>query len=207
MDFDLWEPTYLKILADFGFSREEDEIAALILSDILNKGNSIDISVLDNLISDRDILVCGNAPILAGELDLIDTGEYVIITADGATAVLFDMGIVPDIIVTDLDGDVEKEIASNQKGAVVVVHAHGDNIDKIRKYVPRLNGIIGSTQSVPLGNVYNFGGFTDGDRCVYLAKEFGAASIMLVGFDFDDIDVSDMKRKKLGWAKLLIDAI
>lgn len=207
MDFDSWEPTYLKIIADFGFSRKEDEIAALILSDMLNKGNLIDVSVLDDLISDRDILICGNAPILAGELDLIDTGDYVIITADGATAVLFDMGVVPDIIVTDLDGDVEKEIASNQKGAVVVVHAHGDNIDKVRKYVPRLNGIIGSTQSVPLVNVYNFGGFTDGDRCAYLAKEFGAASITLVGFDFDDIDVSDMKRKKLGWAKVLIDAI
>ncbi|MGP8320444.1 MAG: 6-hydroxymethylpterin diphosphokinase MptE-like protein, partial [Methanosarcinaceae archaeon] len=107
MDFDSWEPIYLNILADFGFSRREDERAALILSDMLNKGNLIDVSILDDLISDRDILVCGNAPILAGELDLINTDDYVIITADGATAVVFDMGVVPDIIVTDLDGDVE----------------------------------------------------------------------------------------------------
>ncbi|HJH28289.1 MAG TPA: DUF115 domain-containing protein, partial [Methanosarcinaceae archaeon] len=49
------------------------------------------------------ILLCGNAPILADELDMINTGDYVIITADGATAVLFDRGVVPDIIVTDLD--------------------------------------------------------------------------------------------------------
>ncbi len=138
---------------------------------------------------------------------MINTGDYVIITADGATAVLFDRGVVPDIIVTDLDGNVEKEIAANKKGAIVVVHAHGDNIDKVKKYVPRLSSVIGSTQATPLDNIYNFGGFTDGDRCVYLAKEFGAASITLVGFDFDDVDVSDMKKKKLKWAKLLIDAI
>jgi len=42
---------------------------------------------------------------------------------------------------------------------------------------------------------------------VYLAKEFGAASITLVGFDFDDVNVSEMKKKKLKWAKRLIDAI
>ena len=209
MDFDSWEPTYLKILADFGFSRKEDERAALILSKMLDHGqdNSDTTLVLAYLISGRDILVCGNAPILANELDMIDTDDYVIIAADGATAVLFDRGIVSDIIVTDLDGDVEKEIATNKKGAIVIVHAHGDNIDKVKEYVPRLMGVIGSTQAAPLDNVYNFGGFTDGDRCVYLAKEFDAASITLVGFDFDDVDVSDMKRKKLKWAKLLIDAL
>ena len=213
MDFDSWEPTYIKILADFGFSRKGDERAALILSKMLEQGkakvedNSAGILALANLIYGKDILVCGNAPILADELDMIDTGDYVIITADGATAVLFDRGAVSDIIVTDLDGDVEKEIAANKKGALAVVHAHGDNIDKIKKYVPRLRGVIGTTQATPLDNVYNFGGFTDGDRCVYLAKEFGAASITLVGFDFDDVNVSDMKKKKLKWAKLLIDAI
>ncbi|MGP8321341.1 MAG: 6-hydroxymethylpterin diphosphokinase MptE-like protein [Methanosarcinaceae archaeon] len=211
MNFDSWEPTYLKILDDFGFSREEDEIAALILSGMLGQCQTEDkpngIPVLASLIYGKDILVCGNASILADELDMIDTGDYVIITADGATAVLFDRGVVSNIIVTDLDGDVEKEIAANKKGALVVVHAHGDNIDKIMKYVPHLSGVIGSTQAAPLDNVYNFGGFTDGDRCVFLANEFGAASITLVGFDFDDVNVSDMKRKKLKWAKLLINTI
>ena len=209
MDFDSWEPTYLKILADFGFSRKGDERAALILSKMLEKerDETDGILALANLIYGKDILVCGNAPILANELNLIDTGDYVIITADGATAVLLDRGIVSDIIVTDLDGDVKKEIAANKKGALAIVHAHGDNIDQIKKYVPLLREVIGTTQSTPLDNVYNFGGFTDGDRCVYLAKEFGAASITLVGFDFDDVDVSDMKKKKLKWAKLLIDAI
>lgn len=205
MDFDLWEPIYLQILDDFGFSREEDERAAIILSEILTDANSVGTSVLAELIQGKDVLVCGNAPVLPDDLKLIDPKDYVIIAADGATAVLVDTGITPDIIVTDLDGDIEKEIIANQKGAIAVVHAHGDNIDKLEKYVPRLKDIIGTTQSKPLNDIHNFGGFTDGDRCAYLAKEFNAASITIIGFDLEDTDVSPIKKKKLKWARWLID--
>ena len=205
MDFDLWEPIYLQILDDFGFSREEDERAAIILSEILTDANSVGTSVLAELIQGKDVLVCGNAPVLPDDLKLIDPKDYVIIAADGATAVLVDTGIIPDIIVTDLDGDIEKEIMANQKGAIAVVHAHGDNIDKLKKYVPRLKDIIGTTQSRPLNDIHNFGGFTDGDRCAYLAKEFNAASITIIGFDLEDTDVSPIKKKKLKWARWLID--
>lgn len=204
MDFDRWEPIYLQILDDFGFSREGDERAAIILSEMLTDSNAVGTAVLTELIQGKDVLVCGNAPVLPDDLKFIDPEDYVIIAADGATAVLVDRGIIPDIIVTDLDGDVEKEIIANQKGAIIVVHAHGDNIDKLEKYVPRLKGIIGTTQSSPLKNVHNFGGFTDGDRCAYLAKEFDAASITIIGFDLDDTDVTPMKKKKLKWARWLL---
>ncbi|MBN1133540.1 MAG: DUF115 domain-containing protein [Methanosarcinaceae archaeon] len=207
MDFDLWEPIYLQILDDFGFSREEDERAAIILSEILTDANSVGTPVLAELVQGKDVLICGNAPVLPDDLKLIDPKDYVIIAADGATAVLVDTGIIPDIIVTDLDGDIEKEIIANQKGAIAVVHAHGDNIDKLEKYVPRLKDIIGTTQSKPLNDIHNFGGFTDGDRCVYLAKEFNAASITIIGFDLEDTDVSPMKKKKLKWARWLIDEL
>ena len=30
----------------------------------------------------------------------------------------------------------------------------------------------------------NFGGFTDGDRCVFLAEYFNASKIVLIGMDF-----------------------
>ena len=205
MDFDHWEPIYLQILDDFGFSREGDEHAAIILSEMLTGANSVGTEVLIELIQGKDVLVCGNAPVLPDDLKLIDPNDYVIIAADGATAVLVDRGIIPDIIVTDLDGDVEKEIIANQEGSIAVVHAHGDNIDKLEKYVPRLKEIIGTTQSGPLKNVHNFGGFTDGDRCAYLAKEFDATSITIIGFDLEDTDVSPMKKKKLKWARWLIN--
>ncbi len=204
MEFKQWEPIYLDILEDMGFSREEDEHAAIILSRMLNTDNTTDPSVLRKLIAGKSVIVCGNAPCLKDQLEVTDISGKTIIAADGATAVLVDRGIIPDIIVTDLDGDLEKEILANKRGSVVVVHAHGDNIDKLERYVPLMKDMIGSTQSTPLVNVYNFGGFSDGDRCVFLADEFHASEIKLLGFDLDDVNVTDIKKKKLIWAKKLI---
>jgi len=46
--------------------------------------------------------------------------------------------------------------------------------------------VIETTRSIPLSNVHNFGGFPDGDGSVFLAREMGAKSITLIGFDFYD---------------------
>ncbi|MCD4800799.1 MAG: DUF115 domain-containing protein [Methanococcoides sp.] len=207
MDFEKWEPVYKAILEDFGFSREDDQNAANILSHLLIGPNTASTDVLEELISGKDVLVCGNAPTLAQELDQVKIEDHVVIAADGATATLVDRGIIPAVIVTDLDGDVEKEIQANKEGSIAVIHAHGDNIEQILKYVPRFNNIIGTTQAAPFSNIYNFGGFTDGDRCVFLAGEFNATSITLAGFDFDDENVNEMKHKKLGWAKKLLGVL
>jgi 2-amino-4-hydroxy-6-hydroxymethyldihydropteridine diphosphokinase len=110
---------------------------------------------------------------------------------------------------------------ANHEGAFLVVHAHGDNIEKIRKYVPDLNRVMGTTQSTPLNNVYNFGGFTDGDRCLFLAVELGAEYIILGGMDFGKIvtkysrpdmieseaKADEIKQLKLQYAKKLVEWI
>jgi uncharacterized Rossmann fold enzyme len=70
---------------------------------------------------------------------------------------------------------------------------------------------------MPTENVYNFGGFTDGDRSVFLAEEMRAKSITLIGMDFDnmprkfstndkDVDI-DIKRRKLKFAKRLVEML
>jgi len=64
---------------------------------------------------------------------------------------------------------------------------------------------MGTAQCRPPPGLYNFGGFTDGDRCVFLAQELGAAKIKLVGFDYEDESVTPRKKKKLAWAKRLIE--
>ncbi|MBC7085866.1 MAG: DUF115 domain-containing protein [Methanomethylovorans sp.] len=207
MDFAAWEPIYSEIIHDCGFSREEDERVAVFLSHVLEERGSINPEALKKVIFGKEVLVCGNAPNLCKELEELDLEKYVIIAADGATAVVMNTGRIPDIIVTDLDGEVEREIEASEHGALVVVHAHGDNMDKLVKYVPRLQNIIGSTQAAPLKNVFNFGGFTDGDRAVYVAYEFGAHTIKLAGFFFDDPVVSPLKMKKLKWAKRLISSL
>jgi 2-amino-4-hydroxy-6-hydroxymethyldihydropteridine diphosphokinase len=207
MRFDAWEPAYAEILQDFGFSKERDEEAGRILSDLLSTrplGSMVEAS---RLVRHRFVVVCGNAFNLATELKglLCSSKDYVFIAADGATSVLLATGIVPEIIVTDLDGKMEDIIKANRMGSIAVVHAHGDNLDQLREYIPQLINIIGTTQSRPPQGLYNFGGFTDGDRCIFLAKHLGAAEIKLIGFDFEDESVTPRKRKKLAWAKRLSD--
>jgi len=204
MEFSEWEPLYTEILTDFGFDRSEDEASARILADLLH-GRAGTLPDLRGTISGRDVAVCGNAPSLASEIEQV-MPDQIIIAADGATTVLMANRMIPDVIVTDLDGTIEDIISASKKGSFVVVHAHGDNIPAVRSVVPLLGGrVLGTTQSEPFDDIHNFGGFSDGDRCVFLAKASGAASVMLFGFDYDDPDVNDVKKKKLGWAKRLIE--
>ncbi|MGB8216039.1 MAG: 6-hydroxymethylpterin diphosphokinase MptE-like protein [Candidatus Methanoperedens sp.] len=213
MKFEEWEPIYNLILEDMHFDRLYDERSASLLSEILETKSRkkipdvIEIDVLKNAIQGKDVLVCGKAPRLKDDIKNIDFKKYVVIAADGATSVLLNAGITPGIIVTDLDGNMDDEALANEKGAIMVVHAHGDNMDALSAEVPGLKRVIGTTQSKPLKNVYNFGGFTDGDRSVFLAREMGAKSITLIGFDFNDVNVTPLKKKKLMWAEKLIDMV
>lgn len=210
MRFSIWEPIYQQILEDFGFSRKADEEAGQQLSDLL-KGYGSQIPAAREIVSGRRAMVCGNAPILTRELARrAERGEMLskdaaILAADGATEVLLKNDIVPDIVVTDLDGPFAAILEANRKGAILAVHAHGDNLDALSRYVPQLDKIIGTVQCSPPPGLYNFGGFTDGDRSVFLAIELGASGIDLLGFDFDDNSVTPRKKKKLAWAKRLID--
>ncbi|NJD75840.1 MAG: DUF115 domain-containing protein [Candidatus Methanoperedens sp.] len=213
MKFEEWEPIYRQILEDMGFDKESDERAAILLFKMLGTKSekkppeTIKIEVLKNAILGKDVIVCGKAPGLSNDIKHVNFNKYVIIAADGATSVLMNNGIIPDIIVTDLDGNMDDETSANRQGAIMVVHAHGDNMDALQREVPRLIRVIGTTQSKPLENIYNFGGFSDGDRCVFLAKEMGARTITLIGFDFNDPNVSPVKKKKLVWAERLINMV
>jgi uncharacterized Rossmann fold enzyme len=213
MKFAEWEPIYKLILEDMHYDRIYDEASACILSKLLETKarekipDVIDIELLHKVINGKDVLVCGKAPCLKDDIKTVDIKNYVVIAADGATSILINNGIAPNVIVTDLDGNMDDEAKANELGAIMVVHAHGDNMDALGEELPRLKRVIGTTQSTPLSNVYNFGGFSDGDRSVFLAKEMGAKSITLIGFDFNDTNVTPIKKKKLMWAEKLIDMI
>jgi len=204
MQFATWEPIYQSILQDFGFSRGRDEEAAEHLAGILREHGSM-LQAAESIVIGQRVVVCGNAPNLDKELNELQERDAVFLAADGATAVLLEHNIVPDIVVTDLDGPFPAILKANLMGSIMVVHAHGDNLDALIRYVPMLKRIIGTAQCRPLAGLYNFGGFTDGDRCVFLAKELGAASIEFLGFDFEDESVTPRKKRKLEWAKKLIE--
>ncbi len=131
-------------------------------------------------------IVSGAGPSLEKSEGVFRRKDGLVVAADGATSYLLEIGIQPDIIVTDLDGRVKDIIKASEK-AFVFVHAHGDNIDKIVKYVPKLQNVIGTTQFYPKPRVYNFGGFTDGDRSVFISCALGIKNMLLVGMDFGNI--------------------
>jgi len=64
----------------------------------------------------------------------------------------------------------------------LLIYAHGDSIDKLEKYLPHLRLFIAIIHARPFDNVYNFSGFNDGDRCVFVARELGAKTIRSEGF-------------------------
>ena len=197
--FEDWEPYYLRILAHFRFDRARDEEAAALLASLLTRD---DLPLLDGLIRGRSATVCGNGPNLTEELGRI---RGTIIAADGAANRLHARGIRPEAIVTDLDGATGAFTEMNRAGTVIVVHAHGDNMPLLVKWVPRFTGpLVGTTQSRPFGRIHNFGGFSDGDRAVFLARALGATEIVLAGFLLDDPDVDPVKRGKLLFARELL---
>lgn len=116
----------------------------------------------------------------------------------------------PDVIVSDLDGDVELMVKlSNESKCLTVVHAHGDNIEKLRSIVPKLKGpIVGTSQAFQGKYVLQSHGFTDGDRAIYLCKVIGISKVILLGADFERPSkltgkcVSNVKQIKLDLAKL-----
>jgi len=220
MNLGEWFSWYDKILADFGFDRSADEESAILLQEIIgDRGlNLSDISIKKN------VIVFGAGPSLKKnvlEFKRSHVENLTVICADGAVTALMEESIIPDIIVTDLDGNISDLLKSNHQGSIMVVHAHGNNMETLKKYVPQLENILGTTQSTPLQKIYNFGGFTDGDRCLFLAEELGAENIILAGMDFGkivtkysrpDIDgelgnADNIKEKKLQYAKKLVEWI
>jgi uncharacterized Rossmann fold enzyme len=209
MDFEAWEGYYNQILADFGFKKEDDERSASLLSELLVQKELASEDEIRGITQGKDIFVVGGGKNLETELSQ-DFSHKIIIAADGTTSQLIKRNITPHIIITDLDGNVEDQISANKEGALIAVHAHGDNIDAIKKWTPKFQGkIIGTVQCRSFGNLHNYGGFTDGDRGVFLAHHFGAKSIRLIGFDFENVGEKpncnpEVKARKLQWARKLI---
>ena len=226
MEFGLWERYYKEILDDFGFSRSDDENSAKVLDEILSEEGCLTLDDLAQIVGFSDkYIVFGAGPSLKEHIiqlkENYDLKDYVLISADGATTALIEERLSPDIVATDLDGNLDDILLANIRGANIVVHAHGDNLNQVVKFTPFFNNVLGTTQAQPVGNVYNFGGFTDGDRAIFLAVALGASEITLAGMDFGDVvtkysrpnlptdlaDADGFKRKKLMYAERLTDWI
>lgn len=204
MDWAEWEPTYEAILQDFGFSRRADEEAARLFEGLLHGKRLARDRDLRKLLEDKDAVVAGPA------LEKPLPREGVLVSCDSAIEGVVAQGRHPDLLVTDLDGAVEEQVKANACCSLAVLHAHGDNLPALRRWVPQFQGLVmGTCQCEPVGSLRNFGGFTDGDRAVFLAAHFGARRVLLAGFDFERPRAKpgkslEVKARKLAWARRLI---
>ncbi len=207
----IWLPIYRTICRDMGYSEEKDLEAARLMASIIGDKGERSIERVHPMFP-QTVTVCGGARCLADEVSSMKFEGYVV-AADTATTALLEAGILPNMIVTDLDGIVEEQIDANARGSAVFVHAHGDNMDAVKKYVPRfVEPVVGTCQCPPVEGVFNFGGFTDGDRAACICAALGARRILLAGFDLDSPSEksgkdAETKRRKLKWAKVVMDKL
>ena len=177
-----WESKYKEILKDFGYSRKKDGQSCKLLDSLLPK--KMPIVKIRDLIENKPVFVVGAGPSLPSCISILKKYKKITkIVADGATRAIIENSLKADIVVTDLDGDIKSLKKAGRTNTLMVVHAHGDNAEKIH-LVKNFKNCIGTTQTKPTGRVHNFGGFTDGDRCVFLASYFKAKKIILLGMDF-----------------------
>jgi hypothetical protein len=195
-----WWPWYDRIIKTFGYNSSKDQLATDILSRLIS-GRAIDLQQLEALLSGQSVLVFGAGPSLEEDLQQMAKDNLLmkcaIISADGATTALLKVAkVVPSVVVTDLDGNINDLFRADVLGSVMVVHGHGDNIDRLPACVPKFKSVVGTTQVEPRPSVYNFGGFTDGDRAVFLAIGMGAKLVALAGMDLGQV-VGRYSKKKV----------
>ncbi|MHB8634467.1 MAG: 6-hydroxymethylpterin diphosphokinase MptE-like protein [Thermoplasmatota archaeon] len=214
MEWRDWEATAAGIRAEFGYPVALDRAAALELKALSGPMRWRDLGVLVR--NRRNVTIVGCGPGLVAATAEIFEGK-VVVACDGATQRLRHIGVVPELVVTDLDGDPEALKWAASQGSSMVVHAHGDNRRHVAALVPHLGPLLYGTHQVApepeLEPLRNWGGFTDGDRAVLLCEGLGALAALLVGFEFE-ADPSPYSHRwdpatkpaKLRWAKAIVSA-
>ena len=177
-----WQKKYQEILNEFDYDRTKEIRSANILNSLLK--TRLGLNILGEKIKNKTVFVIGAGPSLGTSLKYVKKFKnFTKIVADGATQAMIENKIIPDIVVTDLDGNIEYLKKASELKAIMIVHAHGDNINRL-PYAISFKYCLGTTEDKPFGQIRNFGGFTDGDRCVFLANHFRASKIILIGMDF-----------------------
>jgi hypothetical protein len=207
-----WKTRYREIRGMFGYKESDDIASAKKLNSIIEK--KFPSSNFKKKIFGKTVFVIGAGPSLDSAVVVMKKYENVIkIVADGAVQALIKHRIRPDILVTDLDGDIKSIKKIARTNIPIIVHAHGDNKEQL-DIVNKFKNKTGTTQREKFGRLENFGGFTDGDRCVFLAENFKAEKIILFGMDFGNtigryskhvIKDRSLKLKKMVYGEKLLE--
>ena len=196
---DWWWPIQDEINFQFGFVRSREEVSSRLISRLYKpEGN------LSDILLNQEVTIVG-----AGIDDDEKIPSGVLIAADGAVSACLKRHLIPDIVVTDLDGNLLDIMFANESGSKIVLHGHGDNLSKLFEFYTRIK-VISLTTTYPSDMSNCWGGFTDGDRALMMSLSQGASSVNLVGFNFIKIGkytgkYSPKKLQKLDWARRIVD--
>ena len=101
-----WKSRYSEIIREFGYSKKEDLESARMLNSLLKNG--FPLKNFKKLIYNQPVFVVGAGPSLSSSITILKKFKKVTkIVADGATKALLENNIMPDIVVSDLDGDIK----------------------------------------------------------------------------------------------------
>ena len=197
-EIDWWWKFQDEINSQFQFSKVREELAAKLVSRLNFTKSSIKSSFVG-----RDFVVVG-----AGLSESSELPNENLIVADGALRASLEREIIPEWIISDLDGYIPDIVWASQNGSNVIIHAHGDNLSRVSLYSNQIKPKC-ITTTYPSPNTFSWGGFTDGDRSLMMCLSLECNSVRLVGFNFEEIgeftgEYSPRKLEKLQWAKKII---
>ena len=196
---DWWWPIQDEINFQFGFVKSRENVSSRLISRLYKpEGN------LSKLLLNQEVTIVG-----AGIEDDEEIPSGVLIAADGAVSACLERQQIPDIIVTDLDGNLLDIVSANESGSNIVLHGHGDNLSKLFEFSTKIN-VISLTTTYPSDMSNCWGGFTDGDRALMMSLSLGASSVNVVGFNFSKVgkytgSYSPKKLQKLDWARRIVE--
>lgn len=217
-----WLEWYCDIVRELQLDELMDLEAAMLLDSML-ENRALEFTNIERMLSHKVSLIFGAGPSVEIDVkkfvEFSQKDNFVVLAADGATTALLKHEVIPDIVVTDLDGNLDDLLRAHALGSIFVVHAHGDNIPQLKNVVPLLSErVLPTTQTEPFGCLYNFGGFTDGDRAAFLCSSANVKAIVLAGMDLgEEIGPYSkslsmltskqlmIKRKKLRIARMLLE--
>jgi len=232
MNWKDWQPYYQEVMTLLGLDIQTDLDSASRYLELVKqarpRGYENSLLRITNQKIER-IWVFGAGPSLPTDFRIFDLNynkdRDLIIAADGATTFLLQKKVLPAVVFSDYDGDLKALHHSCHEGSLLVLHAHGDNFNIVQEqfylFEKESQGFLLPTiQTEPIFSyLFNFGGFTDGDRCIAASLDwFPKTKIGLIGFTFGsvqgrfskpyltrDIPASSFKFKKLQFAKYFIE--
>jgi uncharacterized Rossmann fold enzyme len=223
----------------FGWKLSDDLDSAEKLLDKINNSNVNNWSIinreinLQNIIgkinsNDNKIVIIG-AAVSTSEIIEILKNKNLFVLADGAGAVFSTLNtkLAEEAwarslcVISDGDGGIGLDIAI-KKEIPIILHAHGDNIPSWTKIIDHalsstvdIKLVLTHQLPMKIDGMYNFGGFTDGDRAVCFIHSLGVPKerILLIGTRTDivgrwsGITDNELKLSKLRWMEKVLQIL